>query len=270
MIIQVLKDELHEWYQMYNRDYTINVIDNWKDVSHTSPVVCSGNLLREHVRYWLTFNQPAVYVARGYLGNHLHKQRKFWRYSVNDWANIQLRPIPYSRWDTMGLPRHPWKVTNIQRVLIAPSKMTSKVWTPELSHNWAVSMLDKFPGAEVRIRPKDQTPGLRWESLWNDFDWADLVVSQSSAITVEAFWYGKKVISLEPCPTWAAKKFTLDDWQDPAEPELRNDWHEHIAWCQYTTDEILSGNVLDLLQKYTGNIIEYKSNHTYNLFNRCQ
>jgi hypothetical protein len=165
----------------------------------------------------------------------------------------------------MGLPKYEWKVKEVKRVLIAPSKMTSKIWTPELSHNWAESMLDKFPGAEVRIRRKGQTPGIRWETLWDDLDWADLVVSQSSAITVEAFWYGKKVISLEPCPTWAAHKSTLEDWNDPTEPELRDIWHEHIAWCQYTTDEIKSGNVLDLLQQYLGNICDYNSGHVYNL-----
>lgn len=263
--IQILKEELSEWYNVYNKNYKIDVVEDWKNVSAAAPIVCSGNLLRENVRCWLSRNHPAVYVGRGYLGNHLYKQRNFWRFSVNGWANTKLMPLPYSRWGVMKMSRHPWKVKKVKRVLIAPSKMTSKIWTPDVGHGWAESMLDKFPGAEVRIRKKGETPGLRWETLWNDFDWADLVVSQSSAITVEAFWYGKKVISLEPCPTWAAEKFTLFDWQNPKEPELRDAWHEHLAWCQYTTDEIKSGNVLDLLQQYLGDINNYKSGHTYNL-----
>jgi hypothetical protein len=264
--IQILKEESHEWYNKYNKNYIVHVINSKEDADPSIPIVCAGDLLHENVRYWLTHNYPAVYLGRGYLGNHLHKQRKFWRFSVNGWANTMMLPIPYSRWNAMQIDKHPWKVKEVKRVLIAPSKMTSKVWTPELKYNWAESMLDKFPGAEVRIRKKLGKSSLRWNTLWSDFDWADLVVSQSSAITVEAFWYGKKVISLEPCPTWAAEKFTLDDWQNPKEPELRDAWHEHLAWCQYTVDEIRTGNVLDLVQSYVGNIGDYKSTHTYNLY----
>jgi len=263
--IQILKQEEQEWYHIYNNNYRVTVIDDWKNVSTDVPVVCTGNLLYDNVQHWLTKHQPAVYFARGYVGNHLYKHKKFWRYSINGWANTRLSNIPYSRWNVLGLERHPWKVKDVKKVLIAPSKMTARIWTPELDTLWPESMLDKFPGAEVRIRRKEHRPWLRWSTLWDDLDWADLVVSQSSAITAEAFWYGKKVISLEPCPTWAAKKFTLEDWQDPKEPELRDQWHEHLAWCQYTVDEIESGSVLDLLQLYFGNLTNYKSKQKYNL-----
>jgi hypothetical protein len=126
-------------------------------------------------------------------------------------------------------------------------------------------MLDKFPGAEVRIRRKGETPGLRWETLWNDLDWADLVVSQSSAITVEAFWYGKKVISTEPCLTWLAGKNTLEDWKNPEEPIGRDMWHEHVAWNQFTTDEWTSGQAWSLMNMYLGDIRAYPSGHNYSL-----
>jgi len=263
--IQVLASEYKkEWFHLYNEKYKVNILDSADEINPTIPIICSGDLLSSDVRRWLTCGQPAVYVARGYLGNHLYKHRKFFRYSVNGWANIELLPIPYSRWSILGLEKHPWKVKEIKNVLIAPSKMTSKIWTPDLSHNWAEYMSTKFPGANVKIRYKGKsTAGSRYSTLWNDFDWADLVVSQSSAITVEAFWYGKKVISTEPCPTWAASRNTIDDWQNPAEPELRDLWHEHIAWCQYTVDEIQSGLVLDLLQKYFGNIVKYKHPFKY-------
>lgn len=264
--LQILKDELSEWYNNYH-DKTFDVIcvDDWKNIDNSIPVCCSGDLLKENVRYWLTNNQPAFYVGRGYLGNHLYKQKKYFRVSLNGWANIKLSKMPYSRWDIMNLDRHKWKVKDVKNVLIAPSKMTSKVWTRELRYNWAQSLLDKFPGADVRIRYKGERPGLRWETLWDDLDWADLVVSQSSAITVEAFWYGKKVISTEPCPTWAAYKATLDDWKNPVEPVMRDAWHEHIAWSQYTVDEWKSGEVLHLIQSYLGNVLKYRSGHKYDL-----
>jgi hypothetical protein len=82
-----------------------------------------------------------------------------------------------------------------------------------------------------------EKPAIDIQHYGKILDWADLVVSQSSAITCEAFWYGKKVISTEPCPTWAAGRTTLEDWANPTEPALRAAWHEHIAWCQYTRDQ---------------------------------
>jgi hypothetical protein len=144
--------------------------------------------------------------------------------------------------------------------------MTSTIWTPE-TDAWSESMLDKFPGAEVRIRTKLGKSKQRWNTLWDDLDWADLVVSQSSAITAEAFWYGKKVISLYPCPTWAAGTSTLDTWQDPAEPEHRSAWHEHLAWSQFTNQEWSSGYAVKSIARYIGPVNQYQSGYSYNFKN---
>lgn len=241
--------------------------DDWKEIKKDDIVICEGNLKHDNVRYWLNNDYSAIYSARGYLGNHRFKSRQAWaqRLSLNGWANIEMRSIPYSRWATLNLTRHPWKVKEVKRVLLAPSKMTSTYWSRLNAEQWVNSMMDKFPGAEIKIRPKGETPGMRWSTLWEDLDWADLVVSLSSAITVEAFWYGKKVISLYPCNTWAAEKTTLDDWQNPREPELRDQWHEHLAWSQFNYEECYTGEAISLLEKYLGPLSTYRPNYIYNL-----
>lgn len=242
----------------------IILCDNWKDISADIPVFCYSDLTRTHVPTWLNSQQPAVYFGRGYLGNHLHKKRLFYRASINSWANTVLKPLPYSRWAKMDMPKHPWKVKKIKNVLIAPSKVTTRVWSQQTSEEWASSLMNLFPGADVRIRTKPGKSSVRYSTLWEDLDWADLVVSQSSAITCEAFWYGKKVISTEPCPTWAAGRTFLEDWKNPSEPLHRAEWHEHIAWCQYTRDEWLSGRALDLLAQYLGPFESYNPEFQYN------
>lgn len=264
-------------YKMLSADFAESLVKTWKnltvvkDISEIysgEPVIMGGDILRNDVRRRLNQQEPTIFIHRGYLGNHLFKQRKWWRYSVNGFANIKTLPTPYSRWDLLNLPKHPWKVKEIKRVLIAPSKMTTSAWDPSLDCNWADSFLDKFPGAEVKIRLKGPKPGIRWSTLWDDLDWADLVVAQASAITVEAFWYGKKVISLYPCPTWAAgSKSTLDDWQDPTEPALRDWWHEHIAWSQFSNQEWMSGEALELIERYIGDIKEYNNGFKYDFKN---
>lgn len=247
-----------------NRGIKTIFIDDWKTIDKNIPVLCASSLLRSNVRSWLNTGQIAIYAGRGYAGNHLYKHRLFHRASVNGWANTKLNPVPYSRWNIMNLPKHPWKVKEVKNVLIAPSKTTAQIWTPNLDRRWAESMIEKFLGAEVRLREKPGKSGLRYETLWQDFDWADLVVSQSSAITVEAFWYGKKVISTQPCITWAAGPQDLDDWKNPKEPELREVWHEHLAWSQFTVDEWHTGETFDLIERYLGPVSDYKSNYSYN------
>lgn len=261
-------------YQILRKDFEeSDFFKNWPqllvcespfDVSKEIPLIIGGDVCRDYVRNFLNLKYPAIYVARGYIGNHLYKRRKFWRYSINGIANTRILNLPYSRWPLMNLVKHPWKVSSVKKVLIAPSKMTSEIWDPINGKSWANYISTKFQGAEIKIRNKDKLPHLRWSTLWNDLDWADLVVAQSSAITAEAFWYGKKVISLNPCCTWAAGQQLLEDWKNPTEPKLRDVWHEHVAWSQFTNEEWISGEAIDLISQFVGDVKNYDPQHTYN------
>lgn len=269
-MFQVLSNQYHpeskiliDWQKKFG-DFAFHT--DWRKINRNDPIICWGDLTHENVRYWLKHKFPVIYGARGYLGNHISKTRWINRLSINGWANIEIKPIPFSRWNKMKLTRHPWKVKEVKRVLIAPSKMTSGYWTGLDCVGWPTSLLDKFPGAEIKVRYKDRTPGERWQTLWEDLDWADLVISLSSAITVEAFWYGKKVISLYPCNTWAAEKTNLEDWQNPKEPELRDQWHEHLAWSQYSNEEWESGSAIEHLIEYLGPIRQVDHNYNYKFY----
>jgi hypothetical protein len=264
-MFQVLTSECNEFPISTAWNHRIEKIDDWKLVDKSKPIFCIGDLLNENVRAWLKHDYPAIYFARGYVGNHQYKRENWmWRAGIRGWANTKILNVPYSRWHLLNLKKNPWKVKKVKNVLLAPSKMTSKIWSRQKSAEWVESMMEKFPGADVRVRLKGEKPSLRWQTLWNDLDWSDLVVSQGSAITCEAFWYGKKVISLEPCSTWAAEKFTLADWQNPEEPKARDLWHEHLAWSQFTRDEWQSGKVFELIKLYYGDVLSYSSGHTYN------
>lgn len=264
--IQVLAKEFnnHPWIAGWeSAGYSIKFVESAEHINPDTPVICGADVTNWFVRKWLNAQQPAVYVNRGYVGNHTTKLRRLWRYSVNAWANTKILSVPFSRWSMMQLPRHAWKVKQVKNVLIAPSKIIRNTWDSETTMSWSQEIQNQFPGANVKIRFKKNTPSERWSDLWQDLDWADLVVSHSSAITCEAFWYGKKVISLKPCLTWAAQKTTLEDWQNPQEPELRDAWHEHLAWSQFTVEEWASGEALNLLQQYVGSIKAYDPEHHY-------
>ena len=130
--LQVLTHEFkdHPWVPGWiDSGHEILFVDDPKDIVKTIPVVCGSDLINDYVRHWLNVQQPAVYIGRGYVGNHTSKKRRLWRMSMNSWANTVLRSIPYCRWDKMQLPRHPWKVKQVRNVLIAPSKLVSHLWS---------------------------------------------------------------------------------------------------------------------------------------------
>lgn len=260
---QILEHDYQNGIRFFKNWNNIKIVPPNSNIENSIPIIIGSDVQNKFVRKLMNDNFPAIYIGRGYLGNHNYKTRKFWRYSVNGWANTKLLDVPYSRWNSMNLERHPWKVKKIENVLIAPSKATQKIWDPDLPQPWYEYMSTKFPGANIKIRYKPRKSGLRWGSLFQDLDWADLVVAQGSAITTEAFWYGKKVISTHPCPTWAAEKTTLEDWKNPEEPKLRDAWHEHIAWCQFRNDEWESGEAIDMIEQYIGPINLYQSSYNY-------
>jgi hypothetical protein len=66
-------------------------------------------------------------------------------------------------------------------------------------------------------------------------------------------------VTCRPPDSWM-----LDDWKNPEEPALRDAWHEHLAWCQFTNSEWESGEAIKLIESYVGSVVDYKQDHTYN------
>jgi hypothetical protein len=255
-IIQLWPGDQHpEWIQGWRKwSDKLILLDNPEEANPEIPFVFGGNIVSKWVRNWLKLNRPCFVLGRPYLGGHLSKKRTSWRVAVNSFACTELKNIPYSRWHTIGLDKQPWKVKEIQNVLIAPPKKTLYFWEGILADAWSEKIKLQFPNANVKIRLKEGMggKGKRYVTLWDDLNWADLVISYSSAITTEAFWYGKKVISPGVCPTWVSCERDFVNWQNPIEPISRSVWHEHTSWIQFTEEEWGSGDAQEMTVQYQG------------------
>lgn len=218
---------------------------------------------------WMRDKKPYIAINRPYIGSWLETKRFSARVSINSFAPTRLGNFQGSRWNTTRLQKQPWKVKEVKNILIAPSNKSQAIFTSEDPAIWSERMKEFFEsqGANVKVRPKVGKKGVQhyghaasgFRGVFGedgDFEWADLVVSYSSAITAEAFWYGKKVISLGPCPTWVACDNTLDNWQDPKEPVNRDLWHDHIAWCQFNHSEWYDGSAQEKALHYQGHPYE--------------
>lgn len=255
-VVQIFPEEIPlSWINGW-RKYADKVIilNDPRDANPDVPFVFGGNLMSKWVRNWMADGKPCFVTNRPFLGSQLNKKRTAWRVSVNSFACTKLNSIPHSRWHTIGLNYQPWKVKEIKNILIGPPRKSIIAWLGITAEEWAENLKNKFPGTNVKIRLKEGMKGKggRYKTLWNDFDWADLVISYSSAITAEAFWYGKKVISLGVCPTWVAADNHLDNWSCPNEPINRKIWHEHMAWIQFTNEEWESGAAQEMTVTYQG------------------
>jgi hypothetical protein len=218
------------------------------------PLIMGTNLANRDHKNWIIYKRPYIASNRQLTRNWCDKHRTMARISVNSYAATKLGNFPHTRWPTQQLEKNPWKVKEIKNVLIAPPEKSIYVWTGMWGLDWAEKIKNQLEsqGANVKIRPKLRKRGPRSVTLFDDLDWADLVVTYSSAISVEAFWWGKKVISLGVCPTWVACDNTLANWQDPIEPINRDVWHEHISWIQFTYEEFLSGHAQEMTYQYQG------------------
>jgi hypothetical protein len=253
--------ELKGWRRYLDK---LIIVDTLKNANPEIPAIISANPIGSSA-YWMKNNFPFFAINRQYLGSWLPGGRSSFRVSVNSFACTKLGNMSHPRWSTIGLEQRPWAVKEVKNVLIAPSKKSQTAFTNQDPLDWANNIKIKLEseGGNVRIRPKvgkkktqlygDPSKGFRGLFGKNgDLEWADLVIGYSTATTVEAFWYGKKAISLGVCPTWVACENNLDDWKNPTEPKNRNIWHEHISWVQFKYSEWESGEAQDMTVQYQG------------------
>lgn len=238
------------------------IVDSIEDADPEIPMILPANPIGDTQR-WMRAGNPYFALNRPYIGSWSAAKRFAARVSVNSFACTKLGDMPFSRWNTTRLEKQPWKVTEVKNVLIATSNKSQGAFTNVSQQDWAEDIKSQLEGANVKIRYKsgkkssqhhgDASRGVT--GLFGDdgeFEWADLVISYSSAITCEAFWFGKKAISLGVCPTWVACDNHLANWNVPQEPINRDIWHEHMAWVQFNIDEWESGAAQEMTVHYQG------------------
>lgn len=243
---------------------TFIIHDTVAELAHADPeipLVGGLNLAQREFREWMGQRRPFICFNRPHLGGWANARRLgVRRASVNSYACTSFGKKTHNRWRVLDLPRHPWKVKSVRKVLIAPPQKTTWYCLGQGADEWANDQATWFQnqGAEVRVRHKTVGKGKkgRYVTLFTDLDWTDLVVSYTSAITTEAFWYGKKVISPGVCSTWPCGSQSRDNWQDPTEPPHRDLWHEHAAWTQFTAEEWSSGEAQEMIIAYQGHPLE--------------
>ena len=183
----------------------------------------------------------------GYFGNK--KRKIIFRLSVNNFQNVS--PIidrPSDRWERLGLEQYSFKQGS-SIVIVPPDRKIVNALGLGSEDKWideTVFKIKSFTDREIKIRKRPEPRADRIVSnTFKDFikDDTFCVVGYSSNALVEAAMYDIPVISLGDSATKSLYRYQLEDIEKikPAYPSDKQAWLNHLAYSQFTREELLSG-----------------------------
>lgn len=207
-----------------------------------------------------------AYIDRGYKPTKSEFEWMRITYNAFTWSHYQIENN--DRWQKNfeeKYPLTPWNSNDGDRILVLPPSEATKFVFPE-SEEWMKQTLDalkqktKLP---IYIREKPDQPIVdsrnqvidrkkfnHGTSIDEDMAKAKLIVTFNSAVPVLGTIKGIPCY----CSSHAAAypiSINLDQLDNPPEPK-RREWLDQLVYHQYTSFEMKTGKVWDLLEKYIG------------------
>lgn len=188
-----------------------------------------------------------------YFGNG--KKKTIFRLSVDNFQNIN--PIidrPSDRWEKLGIDQYSFKQGSAI-VIVPPDRKIIHTLGLGLEDQWieeTVFKIKNFTDREIKIRKRPEPRADRIVSnTFKDFikDDTFCVVGYSSNALVEAAMHDIPVIALGHSATKSLYKYQLEDIEKikPAYPSDKQAWLNHLAYSQFTRDELLSGFAWEII-----------------------
>ena len=221
---------------------------------NTSQPMCWAGFFRPQ---WLEickkYNLKFYNLDSGYFGNK--KAKTIFRLSVNNFQNVD--PI-------IDRPADRWKQLNIEQlsfnqgssiVVVPPDRKIVNTLGLRSEDQWieeTVLKIKSFTDREIKIRKRPESRADRIVSnTFKNFikDDTFCVVGYSSNALVEAAMHDIPVISLGHSATKSLYKYQLEDIEKikPAHLNDKQAWLNHLAYSQFTREELLSGVAWELI-----------------------
>lgn len=251
---------------------TARFTDNTKINSKASVIVFAGMIRGEGLiyKYCQETGRNFIYVDHAYLnrGYDINSPDTEWmRVTQNMFTWNKLQPETPERWKQYFAEKHhlaPWNTHEGKNILVLPPSEATKYLFPE-SVEWTESTVKELVSrvnAPVKIREKPKQPVI--DPITNqvinrlDIDHATTideelmkakyVVAFNSAVPVQATLLGIPCITSMYSAAYPIS-VTLDRIKYPVEPN-RQEWLNQLVHHQFTTNEMKSGNIWPMLEKY--------------------
>ena len=213
----------------------------------TMPMCWAGFFKSQKLEICRKHNLKFYNLDSGYFGNK--KKKTIFRLSVNNFQNVN--PIidrPADRWDKLGIQTEQF-VQGSAIVIVPPDRKIVNALGLGSEDRWiddTVVKIKSFTDREIKIRKRPEPRVDRIvTNTFKDFikDDTFCVVGYSSNALVEAAMHNIPVIALGHSATKSLYNYQLQDIEKikPAYLSDKQAWLNHLAYSQFTKEELLSG-----------------------------
>jgi len=183
----------------------------------------------------------------------------YWRVSKNSIHETQIVNRPDDRFNQWNLKVKPWRNSGSEIVVCPSSDTITRYCTGQGEKEWTASViaeLQKYTDRPIRVRPKPragktsgpvaaQIAGIN--SFKEDIQDAWAVVTSVSMCAVEAISEGVPVFCDVKSFASPVSETLLSNIEQPKRTNTRS-WFNHLAYCQFTQQEIRSGLAYGILE----------------------
>ena len=217
------------------------------------PMCWAGFFKPQWLEICKRYNLKFYNLDSGYFGNK--KTKTIFRLSVNNFQNVH--PIidrPADRWEQLDLAQYSFQQGSAI-VIVPPDRKivnTLGLGSEDQWINETVLKIKNFTDREIKIRKRPEPRADRVVSnTFKDFikDDTFCVVGYSSNALVEAAMHDIPVISLGHSATKSLYSYQLEDIEKikPAYQSDKQAWLNHLAYSQFTREELISGLAWELI-----------------------
>jgi hypothetical protein len=219
----------------------------------TLPMCWAGFFKPQWLEICKQYNLKFYNLDSGYFGNK--KTKTIFRLSVNNFQNVDtIIDRPADRWEKFNIEQHPFNQGSAI-VIVPPDRKIVHTLGLGSEDQWideTVGKIKSFTDRKIKIRKRPEPRADRVVSnTFKDFikDDTFCVVGYSSNALVEAAMHDIPVIALGHSATKSLYTHQLEDIEKikPAYPSDKQAWLNHLAYSQFTREELLSGLAWELI-----------------------
>jgi hypothetical protein len=219
----------------------------------TLPMCWAGFFKPQWSEICKKYNLKFYNLDSGYFGNK--KKKTIFRLSVNNFQNVDsIIERPSDRWENLNLTQYSFNQGS-SIVVVPPDRKIVNALELGSEDAWIEATVLKIKNVtdrsiKIRKRPEPRADRLV-SNTFKDFikDDTFCVIGYSSNALVEAAMCDIPVISLGNSATKSLYSYQLDNIEKikPAYPSDKQAWLNHLAYSQFTREELLSGLAWDLI-----------------------
>jgi hypothetical protein len=219
----------------------------------TLPMCWAGFFKPQWLEICKKYNLKFYNLDSGYFGNK--KKKTIFRLSVSNFQNINtVIERPSDRWQQLNIEQSSFKQGSTI-VIVPPDRKIVHTLGLGSEDEWieeTVLKIKSFTDRIIKIRKRPEPRADRIVSnTFKDFikDDTFCVIGYSSNALVEAAMHDIPVISLGHSATKSLYSYQLEDIEKikPAYLSNKQAWLNHLAYSQFTREELLSGFAWELI-----------------------